>query len=315
MAEVITGPPPPATNRGVEMSQGAQIGLGWIDGSAWFDDPGGLLEVMTKHLGPSDGAGPGTAFYGTSAKFDRGRALVHWNGKQNAAGTSRAEVKQQALDGLGFAGGLALLVDLKREGFMLSRLDEWVDDYDGRITPDRVRAAVNGSQAVTHARPGRWVHNDEDGSSTYYLGAPSSDRRVRTYDKRGPVRMELQARNDWARANGRALLRSIEPERAVLSNLVSFVDFRESRARDRDGHRVARLDWWESLVGDAAKAEGAPSRPRLSLEELALYALQYWSKSLAVLDREMGPDFIDQLLRAGRERLGEEDQEGVRASA
>lgn len=307
MAEVSTGPPPPATNRGVEMSEGARIGLGWIDGSAWQEDPGGLLEVMTKHLGPTDGAGPGTGFYGTSAKFDRGRALVHWNGRVNAAGTSRAEVKQQALDGLGLAGSLELLRDLRGEGFMLSRLDEWVDDYEGRVTPARVREAVNGGHAVTHARPGRWVHNDEDGSSTYYLGAPSSDRRIRTYDKRGPVRMELQARNEWARANGRELLGRGDPERAVLDNLVSFVDFRESRVRS-DGRRVPRLSWWDALVGDATKVEGAPSRPRLSLEELALYALQFWSKSLAVLDRDMGPGFIDQLLRAGRERLGEEEE-------
>lgn len=226
----------------------------------------------------------------------------------NAAGTTRVEVKQSALDGLGLAGSVALLADLRAEGFAESRLDGWLDDYQGRITPARVRAAVLEDLAVTHARPGRWVHDDEDGSSTYYLGSVTSDRRTRTYDKRGPTRHELQARRAAARSFGDGLMNG-EPARAVLSNLVSFADFREGRGRDhRTGERVPRLDWWHELVGESSKAEGAPSRPRLSIEELAVYFERFWSRSVALLVDEFGPGYLDQVLRLGRMRLADGEE-------
>lgn len=297
-------------NRGVEISPGAWIGLGWMDGSAKVEDPRGLVDVLGEAFGTDTRDAPRTAFYDAGESFDYGRAHVFWGGRAMARETCRVEVEQTALDGLGFAGGVALARGLAREGWRPSRADIWLDDTESRITPAKVRAAVLGGQTVTHARPGRWVYNDEDGSSTYYLGAPSSDRRTRTYDYRGYTRHELQTRRSSARAAMSAVLNADDPARAALGNLVSFADFRDSRKYDhRTMERVPRVDWWAALVGDVAKVEGAPSRPKLSLEEMALYVMGHWARTLAELERDLGHDFIEQLMRKGRAGLVENEQE------
>jgi hypothetical protein len=276
-----------------------------MDGSARTDNPGDLLDVMAKHFPGDTKDGPRSPWYDRSEAFDRGRAVVYWGGRGDTADTCRAEVTQSALDGLGFAGGLALARDLVEVGWRASaRMDVYLDDDLGRITPARVDQAIMAGQAVTHCRPGRITLNRDDGSSTYYLGAPASDRRMRVYDKRGPTRAELQARRKASQAVLASLLGAEDPAQAVLANLVSLADFRESRRRLGHGNeRAPRLDWWHELVGDTAKAEGAPSRPELSLSERADWVDRSLSAVLADLDANLGPAYLEKVLKHGRATL------------
>jgi len=291
---------------------GARVGLGWMDGSARAEDPEQLVEVLRETFGSDTRPGPSVGFYNQSVSFDYGRAHVMWGGRAMADGTSRCEVEQSALDELGFAGSLALARRLREATWRPSRTDLWLDDYLGRITPGRIDEAIMAGQVVTHARPGRLTLNRDDGSTTYYHGKPGSDRMVRTYDVRGPVRMELQARRRPAVAALDSVLKSEDPPRAILGNLVSFADFRESRVRGHGNVRAARLPWWDELVGDVAKAEGVPSRPELSLSALAVYVMGHWARTLAELERDLGSVYIEQLLRHGRTVLDEERaKEGV----
>lgn len=310
MLDSSTGPPeslpPPGANRGVEVSPGARVGFGWMDGSARAEDPEQLVEVLRETFGSETRPGPRTGFYSDAISFDVGRAHVMWNGRENARGTTRCEVEQSACDELGWPGSFELARRLREATWRPSRNDLWLDDYLGRLTVAKVDAAIMAGQAVTHARPGRLTLNRDDGSSTYYLGQPASDRRMRTYDYRGPVRAELQARRRWAVASLDSVLKAEDPPRAVLSNLVSFVDFRESRKRDRVGARAARLPWWDELVGETVKAEGVPSRPELSPSALAVYVMGHWARTLAELERHFGSIYLDQLIRHGRVILEEE---------
>jgi len=289
------------------VSPGARVGFGWMDGSARADDPDQLVEVLRETFGSDTRPGPRVGFYNQATSFNVGRAHVMWDGRENARGTVRCEVEQSALDELGWPGSFELARRLREATWRPSRNDLWLDDYLGRLTVAKVDEAIMAGQRVMHARPGRLTLNRDDGSSTYYLGQPSSDRRLRVYDYRGPVRAELQSRNRWAVASLDAVLKAEDPPRAVLSNLVSFVDFRESRKRDRSGARAPRLPWWDELVGETVKAEGVPSRPELSPSELAVYVMGHWARTLAELERHFGPIYIEQLMRHGRVVL-EEDQ-------
>jgi len=287
-------------------------GLGWLDGSAaGAVIPDQLASVLGDTFGEStDGLGSG--WYRRGMTFDRGRARVEWDGKGNAAGSVRVEVQQTALDGLGLDGSVTLARSLGEAGWEASRLDCWVDDPERRILPALARQAVLEGQAVTHARPGKWVHDDTTGRATYYLGATGSDRRTRFYDKLEPerTRTELQARRDAAR-HGMFVIANAPPEQrpsAVLANIVSFVDFREGRKRS-DGVRRPRLPWWDAVVGDVAKAAAAPSRPRLSLEERAEWFRQTMSGVLADLYREMGPEWVSDVIREGLARLDDRQEE------
>ena len=286
------------------MSPGARVGLGWMDGSTRHSDPEELGDTLAKYFGDDLKEGPRTGWYARSWSFDRGRSFVFFGGRGDAEDTCRVEVQQTALDSLGLAGGLELGRDLRDLGWKPSRMDVYVDDELGRITPRRVDEAIQAGQVVTHCRPGRLTLNRDDGSSTYYLGAPASDRRARIYDVRGPVRMELQTRRASAVAVLDSLLGSDDPGMAVLGNLVSLADFRESRGRDHHtGRRAPRLSWWAELVGDATKAEGAPSRPELSLAERAEWVDRSLAVVLADLDANLGPSFLDGVLKRGRVKL------------
>ena len=288
------------------MSPGARVGFGWMDGSARAEDPEQLVEVLRETFGSDTRPGPRVGFYNQATSFNVGRAHVMWDGREMARGTTRCEVEQSALDELGWPGSFELARRLREATWRPSRNDLWLDDYLGRLTVAKVDEAIMAGQVVTHARPGRLTLNRDDGSSTYYLGQPSSDRRMRTYDYRGPVRAELQSRNKWAVASLDSVLKAEDPPRAVLSDLVSFVDFRESRKRDRSGARAARLPWWDELVGETVKAEGVPSRPELSPSALAVYVMGHWGRTLAELERYFGPIYIEQLMRHGRAVLEEE---------
>jgi hypothetical protein len=299
----IRANPPPVTNRGVEVSDGVTVGLGWLDGSAGVPSPERLVAVMRERF-PKVVDLPSSGFYGRAVGFDGGYARVEWMGRANALGTSRVEVKQSALDRLGLAGGTQLLGDLMAEGFRASRVDVWVDDEQRRITPGKVRAAVLDGQAVTHARPGRSITDDQDGRQTYYLGRAGSSRLMRFYDKLDPprTRSELQARKEMARSIAAGVVQSGGAPAALMGQVVSFVDFRESRGRS-DGVRAPRLDWWAAVVGDTVKAQGAPARPRPSIDELAVYLEDAWSRKFAEVVDAKGRGWLERFLSIGRERL------------
>jgi hypothetical protein len=288
--------------------EGVTVGLGWLDGTAATPEPEEVREVIGSRFGKAfDLAGVG--FYGRRVGYDGGRASVAWDGRADAAGTTRAEVTQTGLDGLGLVGGVSLLRSLADVGYRPSRVDEWIDDPGRRMTPERVRAAVLAGQVVTHARPGRAWTDDLTGRRTYYLGRVTSDRMVRCYDRPdGECRYELQSRRGAARHASTVLLVAGDPVAAVVGNVVSFADYRESHGRDhRSGARVARLPWWSAVVGDLPKAEAAPIRPRPSLEELEAYFRAFWSERLAELYLALGRGWLMDVIREGAERMSDRE--------
>jgi hypothetical protein len=287
---------------------GVTVGLGWLDGTAATPMPDGIIGTLEERFGERVVDLPPSGWFSRAVGFDGGRARVEWNGRGGAAGRTRAEVKQTALDRLGLVGSVDLLRSLDGLGFRSSRVDEWIDDEGRRATPALARRAVLAGQAVTHARPGQFWHDDEDGRETYYLGRASSDRRARVYDKLEPARtrIELQSRRRAAVWSQIQMVKADSPSRAVVGDVVAFVDFRESRARS-DGRRAARLPWWAAVVGDMARAEAAPSRPRPSVEDVAEYLMANWSRKFAEVVDEMPAGWLDEFLSVGRGRLAEEN--------
>lgn len=291
------------------MSEGVTVGLGWLDGSAPVAVPDGLVSVMESRFGQSVRDLPPSGFYGRAVGFEGGRARIEWMGRANALGSVRVEVKQSALDRLGLAEGVGLLRSLGGAGYRPSRVDLWMDDEGRRVTPALVRAAVLGGQAVTHARPGRYWMDDADGRETYYLGRAGSDRMVRFYDKLEPVRTrsELQARRLRAFVAGSRVVSSAHAPSAIVGELLSFVDFRESHGRS-DGQRAPRLAWWAAVVGATEKAAPAPARPAPTVEEVAEYLMANWSRKFAEVVDEMPRGWLDEFLRVGRLRLADDER-------
>lgn len=252
---------------------------------------------------------PASGFFGQAVAFDGRRARVEWDGRKDARGYVRAEVSQSALDRLGFEGSVDFAAALRSAGFRASRADLWIDDPERRVTPGRVMQAVAEGQAVTHAKPGIEIIDHADGRRTYYLGRPTSDRRLRVYDKLMPdrTRVELQARREAAAWAIQSMLAAAEADRpaALIGQVVRFVDFRSHKAAG-ERSRAPRLDWWQEVVGDAAKAEAAPSRPRLSIPELAAWFERSMGRVLAELHDELGDEWLAGVIERGVARLEEE---------
>ena len=82
-----------------------------------------------------------------------------------------------------------------------------------------------------------------EGTTTVYLGRNSSQRMVRVYDRRGPVRLELQLRDDRAHAVALDIFSKPYPdwEMTAKSHLRQYVDFKNT-------------DWWSLFVSMVVRA-------------------------------------------------------------
>ncbi len=86
------------------------------------------------------------------------------------------------------------------------------------------------------------------------MGSRSSGRFIRVYDRRGPTRLEIEFKNDWAE-NFIKVISSvqqtvwIEQCMGLLCDYVDFVD----RSHNCGGNAAHRLQWWESIVGHTEK--------------------------------------------------------------
>ena len=103
----------------------------------------------------------------------------------------------------------------------------------------------------------------EDGA-TFHWGSRSSDRSLRVYDRRGPVRLELEVRRDKSDLLARDLLaRPVDAWASrTIQYLRDFIDFVD-RSSNSNISRAALLPWWAQFVQGAQriklKVERAPS--------------------------------------------------------
>ena len=222
MNESTTSPLPPIANRGVER---LECRPDWAEVS--FPSEGVDDLAMAYHLlgafasGPST-TGRGGGYYGHALRSDDHAAAVHYEGRGDAAGTvlltltgewwaAQWDVARSVRD---------LLV---RDGHV-ARFD-LAADYS--VPDGAVRAiadAVRGREWVTRLRSAVCSEDLVTGKRTVYLGSKASDRRTRIYDKRGPVRIELQCRNDIAGEllEQTALHGPVAAHRAALGSVVDF---------------------------------------------------------------------------------------------
>jgi len=139
------------------------------------------------------------------------------------------------------------------------RIDSVVDDFSRTISPTQVMAAIQSPVVVTKAKSGVRMdgfetHTGKVTGETIYLGANSSRRKLRVYDKGlesdgeiDCIRWEMQERDEAAETLMVEL--AYEPwEIVIRRRLVSFVDFRDSESHSEVEKRE-RLEWFQAFVG------------------------------------------------------------------
>ncbi|MBO0730153.1 MAG: replication initiation factor domain-containing protein [Acidimicrobiaceae bacterium] len=138
------------------------------------------------------------------------------------------------------------------------RLDLAVDGVP--FTPEDAYEAVQQGQVVSWVKRGRdglvrntWRSSNGEGEGdTLELGGRASQRFMRIYNRRGPTRIELETKRQYANAVALALVErrgdDADLGRFVVACLREFCDFGL-----QDGVHGARavklLPWWREVVG------------------------------------------------------------------
>ena len=194
MTDVSTTHLPPIGNTGVEPTV---TSVGWLAASIRPEDqppdPFGLARLCSEHAPGGQAFGRALKWYGRSIRHDAGLWVVGYEGVGSARGTLSVTVSQ---DGCDAAPGLVLA--LLRLGMRASRLDLAGDVHDALARP---RSYFDRrTQARTRTNLARWTYLEAgDGRSTVTIGARSSDRYARIYDKGdGRVRHEVELKGELA---------------------------------------------------------------------------------------------------------------------
>lgn len=182
--------------------------------------------------------------------------------------------------------------------FRVTRLDLAWDGVP--FSPEQFYEALEAREITCRAsrKSIRWEtspyaerENGEIGTATAYIGARSSERMVRVYNKRGETRLEFQLRGDWANAVYTQLMIENWPEwkRKGISALLSYI-------------RVHR-DWWAEFVADVAQMDIAVKAAR----RVALSRVRRWfdrqvTPALYALAEVMGEDEFWAFVRSSAKR-------------
>jgi hypothetical protein len=311
---------PNPTNRGVQNRRGGDVsvGLGWFEGTYWVPDPRSALRRFERVLEVDLAPRPrGLSRYPNAWQAGDGA----WVGFPRDGDQLHFQIKQTAGEQLGETKLRQLATwsdELPRWKF--SRVDLAANDPTRRVEVDQVRQAILDGDAVKRVSKFQWV-DDLKGAHSLYVGAPSSEHRLRIYDKdreQGApigtygIRWENQCRDAAAGdlvqryfGLGPWSATTPTPREVMWPVTARLIDFRD-RTSSSEPERRHRLDWWEELIGDLPKAGLERDRGRDDLEHLAEWIKTQCGPSLARLleDPRYGEAFLDQVVADGRRRLG-----------
>jgi hypothetical protein len=172
--------------------------------------------------GPST-VGRGRGFYERLLSSDDDSASVAYSGRADAKGTVLLTLPGAWWSTAPDPDAVSRAI-YERDGHV-ARLD-LAADYDGPSVPTvaAIAGAISRREWVTRLRSAYEGHDLMTGKRTVYLGSKSSERRMRVYDLRGPVRVEVQTRNDVAAQllESVAARGSVAALRAAVAAMVDF---------------------------------------------------------------------------------------------
>ncbi len=199
---------------------------------------------------------------------------------------------------------------------VFTRIDVAFDDHDDLLSLDAIESAVRAGNYTSPARA--WSVLDGGRSKgtksarTIYIGAPSSDVRVRVYDKAAEqkladthwVRVELECRAAKAHALALALVASGDGPGGVAAGVLRrYLDFRiDDGTRNQSRWPVA--DWWLAFTSAAAVVRLTIAPAIRTLETTLAWVERQVAPSLALLVASAGGalDDLVRLVAIGRAR-------------
>jgi len=193
------------------------------------------------------------------------------------------------------------------EKFQITRLDLAWDGVP--FTPKHLKQAVENNLIRTYAKRSKvkftespWEEREDGqmGTSTVSIGARSSERMLRTYDRRGPVRLEFQSRHKRATYIANEVL--IHPVEQwvdlAVEHLRDYIDFLEPESG-------IPLPWWQEFIKDKPRGKRMVDDAReKELDRMILWIYHQVAPTLSVLEDVIGEKALLDLVDEGREKRG-----------
>lgn len=199
----------------------------------------------------------------------------------------------------------------------ISRIDIACDDREGYLDMEWIIKKTRAREINSRLR---WkdIHESINGEvkagATVYIGAPSSDFRIRIYDKaleQGVdghwVRVELVMRQKNANAFVEEMTNSENVGKLaaqVMNDKFSFIE--------RDDSNITRCtvcDWWRSFVDEIEEVHlVARCVVQHSVERISNWVEFQVGPSLAILAQTLGPRHIVEIARASMKRLTDKQE-------
>jgi len=218
----------------------------------------------------------------------------------------------------------------------VTRIDCALDDRRALVPLARIKEAVQAGQVVTRAhdleeRGKSSLRSGETKGATLYFGSPTSQTRLRIYDKRLElqhkgrenwpeygVRWELELKKERAHACAEALgvLEHEMWQEFIVSFLRSYIDFRETTREEDTWERCQAplVDWWETLTQGFRKGRLTIEQAERTIEEVKAWVVRSVAPTLSALRDapEAGPVWLDRTIEAGRMRRREKHRRLLR---
>ena len=145
-----------------------------------------------------------------------------------------------------------------------SRIDVAFDN--AQFTPRECYEAWKQGNVRTkaHEKSHKWYENSE--GKTFYVGSRQSGRLIRVYDRRGPTRLEIEFKKEWAAQICSNIAKSNNHQwaRDCIGYLRDYIDFVDTGHNKTNINRAVLLSWWANFISDTerlriektAKSEG-----------------------------------------------------------
>ena len=313
--QVEITPEEKSIEKGLALSDG--LILDWLSGTFLSSvDQVEAFEFIDILFGPMTPIEGGWAGYEHQAVV-MGCGLVRWSDLRPELGV-HVSLSAEALANVKDMGGIAenetvrtWLADLVSLGFRPSRVDFAVDEREGLVDLEEVRAAVQEGRLSTRFREIKAMEKlTGSPGNTIYFGSSSSSTLCRMYDKGAEqgvaghwVRVEFQFR----RKNAASVIEKVvkEGESGILGLFRSYIDFKVEDPGDSNVTRQATAPWWLQFLRSAEKCGlGLPAVKR-TIEEIRGWFRRSIAPSLALLVEADGGcvDWLYEVIREGRRRI------------
>lgn len=195
----------------------------------------------------------------------------------------------------------------------ISRIDIACDDHDGVLDMSEIVDSVMNNNVNSRMQRRQLVlsydGNDVDGT-TVYFGAPSSDFRVRIYDK---AKEQGDLQGHWIRVElvfkGKNALAFVENfvNCDSLGTLATGVINDKFRFIDRDDTNISRCStcgWWVEFMENLSAIE-IFSREVMEhdIDEIEDWAVRQLAPSIGLLFKAKGKIWLNAFIKEGQERL------------